>query len=67
MDFRQGFRIQDITGMRVDAVAQFMFRGYEVSMSQIFTTPSEIAVLHNDRFVHLCSTVEEAIEWILEQ
>lgn len=64
----QKFRIQNVFCERVRACAQFLYRGYEVSMSQIFDTPSKVAVFAKNGkggMVHECDTVQEAITWII--
>jgi len=58
------FRISDYAGRKVEkTVCQFMYKGYEISMSQVFDVP-EIAIYYND--THKChsGSVEEAIEKI---
>jgi len=59
------FRISDVGGTHVKAVAQFMYKGYEISMSQIFE-PS-IAIFKDDYICAACISVEAAIEWIEER
>lgn len=66
----QDFRIQNVRRQRVAACAQFKFRGFEVSMSQIFDSPSKVAVFANEgegSMVFECDTPAEAIDWIMAQ
>lgn len=66
----QEFRIQDLALNRVAAVAQFKHLGFEISMSQIFDSPSKVAVFADEGqgvCVHECDTVSEAIAWVQAQ
>ena len=70
MNFNSGgYRIHDIDCQRVSAVAQFLYRGYEVSMSQIFKPPTKVLVFADSKTnpVHEAYTVADAIEWINRQ
>lgn len=56
------FRILNMDGEAERAVAQFMYKGYEISMSKIFDNVP-VAVFHgNDMVEHY--TVQDAIEWV---
>jgi hypothetical protein len=65
----QDFRILDTTTRVIvpfkEAVAQFMYRGYEISFctSQMFTKVFT-AVLRNNVIVYNCETVEQAILYV---
>lgn len=65
----QEFRIVNACADRVPACATFLYRGFEVSMSQIFDPPSwsKIAVFAREgegECVFECDTPEQAIRWI---
>lgn len=65
----QGFRVLgcfDVAPVK-NVAAQFLYRGYEVSMSTMVTVgPVEVAVYLHDDLVKSCYSVAEAIDWILE-
>jgi hypothetical protein len=48
-----------------EAVAQFMYRGYEISFcTSVMFTKVYTAVLRNDEIVYNCDTVEQAILYV---
>lgn len=65
-----GFRITDLrTEESVgEAAAQFMYMGYEVSMSTWkYAYDMSVAVYDGDKFQGNFATVEQAIQWIQAQ
>ena len=64
----QGFRIYNEKGNKCYGVAQFIYKGFEVSMSEMgrnkgaCATP--VAVYKRDELITAFYTVEEAIEFI---
>ena len=66
----QEFRILncDNREMVPRVAAQFMYRGFEISMSTAFMPyPTKVAVFRNDAFEYECETVEQAILWVNDQ
>lgn len=66
----QGFRIVSCGDAApvADVAAQFMYKGYEVSMStfkSVFLL--DVAVYQDDKLAQSCYTVTEAIDWINAQ
>jgi hypothetical protein len=57
------FRILNMDGEAERAVAQFMYKGYEISMSKIFDN-IPVAVYGNNDLVGEHYTVQDAIEWV---
>lgn len=62
MDFFN-FRILGVDSENVKAVAQFMYKGYEISMSKIFDNVP-VAVFRGKDMVNEHYTVQDAIEWV---
>ncbi len=68
----QGFQIINAPNSHIDAAAQFMFRGYMISMSSMgyshHSCLNEIAVFEdsgNGGWVYSATSVEQAIDWVL--
>lgn len=65
MQFNEkGYRISNVGGVRVTAAAQFLYKGYEVSFSQIFNEPSICIFLNDELIAEGVASVEKAIKYI---
>lgn len=63
----KNFGILDVEGNQVAAGAGFIYKGFVISMTQIFMNSPDVAVFHNDESNELVSrhdSVQLAIEYV---
>lgn len=69
MNYKQ-FGIMDVEGNQIAAGAGFAYRGWVISMSQIWQNLPDVVVFDNDSasdVVYTAKSVQDAIEWCNEQ
>lgn len=57
--------IIDVNGTKIRGCCKVEYKGYDISISNVWPVSSDrIMVMRDDRFLHGCFTLEEAVNWI---